>query len=50
MREADLLDSPQALKVRMFNQFKNDPVWNADESVYGVIEYFLTVHDWLFSG
>lgn len=42
MGQADLLDPPQPLKVRMFYQLKNKAFRNADESMNRIIEDFFT--------
>jgi hypothetical protein len=41
VREAHLLDAPQALKERMFDQVEQDAVGHADKPVYRVVEYLL---------
>jgi hypothetical protein len=38
-----LLDTAQALKIRMFDEFENDPVGHFHKSVYRVVEDF-SVH------
>src|SRR5690606_14098685 len=40
---AQLFDASQALHVRMFHKIKNELVRNGNETVNGIIEYFLLV-------
>ena len=38
--ESQLLNPPQALEQRMFNQVKYQIVWDFDESIHGIIDDF----------
>ncbi len=40
MGEPKLTDTPQALKIGMFNEVKNQVVGNADEAVNRIVKYF----------
>ena len=44
MGEAQLFDAPQPLEPRVLHEVEKDVIWNADETVNGVVENFLLVH------
>jgi hypothetical protein len=46
LRQTQLLDSPEPLKVRMLNQIEQQLRWNCDESVNGIVENLLFVRCW----
>jgi len=43
MTHAQLPNSPQALKIRMFNEVKQDIVWQGEEAIQGVVDVFAFV-------
>ena len=44
VRQTDLFDAPQALKIGVLNEIENDAIRHRDESINGVIEDFVGSH------
>ena len=43
MTHAQLPNSPQALKIGVFNEVKQDVVWQGKEAIQGVVDIFAFV-------
>jgi hypothetical protein len=43
VRQTQLADSPQPLKKGMLNELKNYGIWNCNESIYRIVQYFMDI-------